>query len=87
MGDFDCIIIKHGLQPFIHRVKSAEQDFEIVDLDRQVTEAFSIQKIEETEVSTGRKALYIVANKLRWKREDVVAEIHRLQPRPVKYYD
>ncbi|ASN67451.1 hypothetical protein 8AX3_2 [uncultured Caudovirales phage] len=87
MGDFDCIIIKHGHQPFIYKVKSASQDFEIVDLSRMVTEAFSIQKIEETEISTGRKALYIVANKLRWDREDVVAEIHRLQPRPVKYYD
>jgi len=84
---FDCIVIRRSTVPFIHPVDSDTSPFTIVDDEKMTHEQFTIQKFETDEPSSGRPALYLVANKLKWSREKVIQEILRLNPRPFKYFD
>ncbi|MCJ7926496.1 hypothetical protein [Pantoea sp. JKS000250] len=83
---FDCLVFKEGQTPFIEQVKSDIGSFEIEDKSRSVYEVFSITRIEEIEQSTGKLALFIVANKARVSREKIAEEIKLRKPRPVKYF-
>lgn len=83
---FDCLIFKDGQDPFIWDVKSDNGSFEIVDTARSVYETFSITRIEEIEKSTGKPALFIVANKAGVSREKITEWIHIRNPRPARYF-
>jgi len=84
---FDCIIFKSNQDPFIHEVNSESSDFDIVYLDREVYESFSIERIEEKDHEDGRIALYLVANKSGVEREFIIEAIRNLKPRPVRHFD
>lgn len=82
----DCVIIKPGVMPFVHQVDSEKLQFTVTDDERKTYETFSITKIEHAEKSTGKPALYLVADKANTPRELVTAIIDDLQPTPVKYF-
>lgn len=84
---YDCVVIKNGHKPFIHEVNSDTGSFDINFPERQTFESFSIQRIEEVEESSGRLALYIVANKSRVDRDEVSRIIKDLKPKVVRYFD
>lgn len=84
--DFDCIIFKDGQEPFIHKVKSDNNNFDIVYPARQTYESFTIERIEEVESATGKPALFLVANKIKVSRTEISKQIKKLNPRPVKYF-
>ncbi|WP_336766771.1 hypothetical protein [Pantoea ananatis] len=86
MGEFDCIVFKHGQEPFIHRVNSTSQPFNIDFPERQTYESFTIDRIEEVEEGSGEPALYLVANKKQVERSEISRQIKLLKPRPVKYF-
>lgn len=86
MGEFDCIVFKHGQVPFIHPVSSTNQPFNIEFPDRETYESFTIDRIEEPEEGSGKLALYLVANKTQVERSEISRQIKLLKPRPVKYF-
>lgn len=84
---YDCVIIKDGQIPFIYEVNSPDDDFLVVDTARKVSEEFKIRKIEEIEPSSGKKALFLVSCKLDLTRDEIVDQINKLTPKPVKYFN
>ncbi|MCK7358514.1 hypothetical protein L8O13_15030 [Enterobacter roggenkampii] len=83
---FDCVIIKPGVIPSIHQVDSDKLPFTVTYDERKTYETFSITKIEHAEKTTGKHALYLVADKANTPRELITAIIDDLQPTPVKYF-
>lgn len=84
---YECVIIKNGQEPFIYPVDSDSGSFDIKFPERQTYESFSIQRIEEIEESSGKHALYIVANKSGVDRGEVTRIIKDLKPKVVRYFD
>lgn len=86
MEEFDCIVFKHGMAPFIHTVHSTNQPFNIEFPERETYESFTIDRIEEVEQASGKLALYLVANKTQVERSEISRQIKLLMPRPVRYF-